>query len=85
MDDTGLVRLVVQSDRQAFMAFYDRYTGRVPALTMSILGYKLATEEDEQDAFSKIWTNADGYHLLAYRRTIRVMSPFPQHKSEVPR
>jgi len=75
LDDNELVRLVAQSNREAFIALYDRHAARVYALALRMLGDKMVAEEVVQDSFLKLWTRAGTFSpnkgaLLAWLLTI---------------
>jgi len=60
-DDLNLIQRVAQSDQQAFLALYDRYAGRIHALTLRILNDPMRAEEATQDTFMKLWSRARYY------------------------
>lgn len=62
MDDLQLVRLIQQSDRQAFSVFYDRYVNLIFSIAYNILGDQNLAEEVTQDVFLKIWYKIDRYN-----------------------
>jgi len=57
-DDIDLVARVTDGDERAFLELYDRYAGRVHALTLRILGEHMLAEEATQDTFLKLWSRA---------------------------
>jgi RNA polymerase sigma-70 factor (ECF subfamily) len=57
-DDFDLAARVADGDEHAFLALYDRYAGRVHALTLRILGESMLAEEATQDTFLKLWSRA---------------------------
>jgi RNA polymerase sigma-70 factor (ECF subfamily) len=59
--DTDLVLRTAGGDQQAFLALYDRYAGRVHALSLRILGDTMLAEETTQDTFLKLWSRARLY------------------------
>jgi RNA polymerase sigma-70 factor, ECF subfamily len=61
LDDNQLVARVAQGEEWAFLALYDRYVGRVHALTLRILGEPMLAEEATQDTFLKLWSRARFY------------------------
>jgi RNA polymerase sigma-70 factor (ECF subfamily) len=61
LDDNQLVAQVAQGEEWAFLALYDRYVGRVHALTLRILGEPMLAEEATQDTFLKLWSRARFY------------------------
>lgn len=60
-DDTELVSRVARGEESAFLALYDRYAGRVHALTVRILHDPMLAEEATQDTFLKLWSRARLY------------------------
>ncbi len=60
-DDNELVNRVVQGDEHAFLMLYDRYAGRVHALTLRILSDAMMAEEATQDTVLKLWSRARRY------------------------
>jgi RNA polymerase sigma-70 factor (ECF subfamily) len=60
-DETGLIQRVAKGDQQAFLALYDRYSARIHALTLHILGDTMLAEEVTQDTFIKFWSRARQY------------------------
>ncbi len=69
------MRRVAQGDRSAFVALYDRYSSRVYALSLRILGDGGPAEEVTQETFLKLWSRARTYSpgrgsLLAWLLTI---------------
>ena len=60
-DDIELVARVAQGEESAFLALYDRYAGRVQALTVRILQDPMLAEEATQDTFMKLWSRARLY------------------------
>lgn len=61
LDDAELVQRVVQGDREAFVALYDRHVPRVYGLAIRILGETMAADEVTQDTFLKLWTRAKSF------------------------
>ncbi len=57
----ALIQRVAQGDQQAFLALYDRYSARVHALALYILGEPMLAEEVTQDTFIKFWGRARMY------------------------
>lgn len=57
----GLIERVARGDQQAFLTLYDRYSARVHALTLYILGESMLAEEVTQDTFLKLWGRARLY------------------------
>ena len=60
-DEKGLIERVARGDEQAFLTLYDRYSARVYALTLYILGESMQAEEVTQDTFLKFWGRARLY------------------------
>ena len=60
-DEAGLIQQVTRGDQHAFMALYDRYSPRIYALTLHILGDPMLAEEVTQDTFIKLWSRARMY------------------------
>jgi RNA polymerase sigma-70 factor (ECF subfamily) len=60
-DDTELVTRVANGEERAFLTLYDRYAGRVHALTLRILSNSMLAEEATQDTFLKLWSRARLY------------------------
>ncbi len=56
-----LIEAVARKDEKAFLALYDRYAGRVYALTLHILEDPMLAEEVTQDTFTKFWARARLY------------------------
>lgn len=59
--ELDLIRSLARGDQRAFIALYDRYAGRVYALTIHILGDPMLAEEATQDTFTKLWARARLY------------------------
>jgi len=57
-EDAELAARVAQGNEKAFLALYDRYSSRVHALTLRILGDPMLAEEATQDTFLKLWNRA---------------------------
>jgi RNA polymerase sigma-70 factor, ECF subfamily len=57
-DDHQLVLRVAKGDEPAFLSLYDRYSSRVYALTLRMLGDVMLAEEATQDTFLKLWSRA---------------------------
>jgi RNA polymerase sigma-70 factor (ECF subfamily) len=60
-DELDLIQRVASGDQKAFLDLYDRYAGRVQALTLHILGDPMLAEEVTQDTFIKLWSRARLY------------------------
>src|SRR5574338_1044028 len=61
LEDVELVTRVAHGEEQAFLSLYDRYAGRVHALTLRILHEPMLAEEATQDTFLKLWSRARSY------------------------
>jgi RNA polymerase sigma-70 factor (ECF subfamily) len=61
LSDKELADRTAQGDQSAFLALYDRYSGRVYALAVRIMGDPMLAEEVTQDAFIKLWDRARQY------------------------
>ena len=59
--ELALIEAVARGDQPAFLALYDRYAGRVYALTVHILNDPMLAEEATQDTFTKLWGRARLY------------------------
>jgi len=60
-EEMGLILRVAKGDQQAFLTIYDRYSPRIYALTLHILGEPMLAEEVTQDTFLKFWGRARQY------------------------
>jgi RNA polymerase sigma-70 factor (ECF subfamily) len=60
-DDVELVTRVTNGEEDAFLMLYDRYVGRIYALTLRILNNPMLAEEATQDTFLKLWSRARLY------------------------
>ena len=60
-DDKELMESIVQKDRAALQALYDRYAGPVYSLAMHMLRDSGATEEVTQDVFFNVWRRVPSY------------------------
>ena len=60
-DDIDLVARVARGEESAFLTLYDRYAGRVHAVTVRILHDPMLAEEATQDTFLKLWSRARLY------------------------
>ncbi len=60
-EEMGLIERVSHGDQQAFLILYDRYSARVNALALYILGESMLAEEVTQDTFIKFWSRARMY------------------------
>ncbi|MGA7194030.1 MAG: sigma-70 family RNA polymerase sigma factor [Anaerolineales bacterium] len=61
LDDAELIAQVAQGNEQAFLTLYDRYAGRVHAVTLRVLRDPMLAEEATQDTFVKLWSRAHLY------------------------
>lgn len=61
-NDTALLALVAQGDRQAFEILYDRYSAQVHALIKRIVHDPMVADELLQESFLQVWRKADSYH-----------------------
>jgi len=61
LDDLELVRLIQNSDLQAFSEFYERYVNLIYSIAYSILGSRPLAEDVTQDVFLKIWQKIESY------------------------
>ncbi len=59
--ELDLIDAVGRGDEHAFLTLYDRYAGRVYALTTHILADPMLAEEATQDTFTKLWARARLY------------------------
>lgn len=59
--DDQLVQQVAGGEQQALLSLYDRYSGRVYALVLRMLGDSMSAEEVTQDVFLKLWSRAHSY------------------------
>ena len=60
-DEAGLIQRVAKGDQKAFLVIYDRYSARIYALALYILGDSMMAEEVTQDTFLKFWGRARMY------------------------
>ena len=60
-DELDLIHRMARGDQQAFLDLYDRYSARVHALTLHILGDPMLAEEATQDTFLKLWGRGNLY------------------------
>jgi RNA polymerase sigma-70 factor, ECF subfamily len=61
LSDKELADRTAQGDQSAFLALYDRYSSRVYALAVRIMGDPMLAEEVTQDTFLKLWDRARQY------------------------
>ena len=80
-DNAELLALIVERDRDALEALYDRYGRAIYSLAVNMLRDSGAAEEVTQDAFFNVWRRAPSYHAqrgsvtawlfsIAHNRTI---------------
>jgi RNA polymerase sigma-70 factor (ECF subfamily) len=60
-DDIELVTRIANGEEGAFLMLYDRYVGRVYAVTLRVLNNPMLAEEATQDTFLKLWSRARLY------------------------
>jgi RNA polymerase sigma-70 factor, ECF subfamily len=60
--DFSLIQSIVQQDRAALSALYDRYARVVYAVAYRSLGSLEESEEVVMDVFAKVWMTADSYN-----------------------
>jgi RNA polymerase sigma-70 factor (ECF subfamily) len=60
-DDIELITRVASGEDSACLMLYDRYVGRVYALTLRVLSNPMLAEEATQDTFLKLWGRARLY------------------------
>ena len=73
-DDDGADRVEVEAliarialgDRAAFSRLYDMTSGKLFAVCLRVLGRRHAAEDAMQDAFVKVWNNADRYRVTGH-------------------
>ncbi len=56
-----MVTRVADGEEGAFLTLYDRYVGRVYAVTLHVLNNPMLAEEATQDTFLKLWSRARLY------------------------
>lgn len=61
-----LIARCALGDRRAFEALYDATAGKLFAVCVRVLGTGAAAEDAMQDAFIKIWKNADRYRVTGH-------------------
>jgi len=61
LDDLELIRLIQNSELEAFSEFYDRYVNLIYSIAYNILGNQPLAEDVTQDVFLKIWLKIDQY------------------------
>lgn len=65
--DLQLIERIVQRDKAAFAALYDRYAARLYGLALKMLRDEAAAEDAVQDTFMNLWRKA---HLYAQDRGV---------------
>jgi RNA polymerase sigma-70 factor, ECF subfamily len=60
--DVDLMQRSAAGDRDAFLALYDRYSGRVYGLVASLLGRGPQADDAFQDALWDVWRRASSYN-----------------------
>jgi len=61
LEDSVLLNLIAQSNRDALAVLYDRYGRLVFSLAVNIVGDQAAAEEITQDVFLSVWEKAYTY------------------------
>jgi RNA polymerase sigma-70 factor (ECF subfamily) len=61
-EDTDLILKVAGGDQEAFLKLYDRYSSKVYALALRMMGESMTAEEVTQDAFLKLWSRAASFN-----------------------
>ena len=61
MDDHELIKQVVRHDQRAFLALYERYSGRIFTLILHMVGDRMLAEEILQETFLRVWSRAGQY------------------------
>lgn len=59
----ALIARCALGDRKAFDALYDATSGKLFAVCVRVLGKSISAEDAMQDAYIKIWSNADRYRV----------------------
>jgi len=59
--DDNLIERIANGEQQALLHLYDRYSSRVYALALRMLGDPMSAEEITQDVFLKLWSRARSY------------------------
>ncbi|MFN2196399.1 MAG: RNA polymerase sigma factor [Anaerolineales bacterium] len=67
LEDSALLNLIAQSNRDALAVLYDRYGRLVFSLAVNIVGDQAAAEEITQDVFLSVWEKAHTYRASAAR------------------
>lgn len=63
LKDEQIIRLIVQGDKEALGALYDRYGRAVYSLSLRIMEDKGMAEEITQEVFLTVWARADTFHM----------------------
>lgn len=63
LKDEQIIRLIVQGDKEALGALYDRYGRAVYSLSLRIMEDKGMAEEITQEVFLTAWARADTFHM----------------------
>lgn len=61
LEDEVLISLVAKKQVDALSELYDRYSRLVFSLSLYIVGDQIAAEEITQDAFTRLWIQAETY------------------------
>lgn len=67
LEDSALLNLIAQSNRDALAVLYDRYGRLVFSLAVNIVGDQAAAEEITQDVFLSVWEKAHTYRASQAR------------------
>ena len=59
--DDNLIERIANGEQQALLHLYDRYSSRVYALALRMMGDPMSAEEITQDVFLKLWSRARSY------------------------
>lgn len=65
-DVEALIARVALRDQNAFSLLYDRTSGKLLAVCLRVLEDRAAAEDAMQEAFVKIWKNADRYQVTGH-------------------
>jgi RNA polymerase sigma-70 factor (ECF subfamily) len=69
MNDLDLMRLIGAGNREAFAVFCRRHAGRCLSIALHLLRNEADAEEAVQDAFMRVWQNADRWRATEARVT----------------
>jgi RNA polymerase sigma-70 factor (ECF subfamily) len=61
-----LIAGVAMGDRSAFSRLYDATSGKLFAVCLRVLRDRAAAEDSMQDAYVKVWNNADRYQVTGH-------------------